>query len=115
MGIAVQGVPLASEDFSRFCREYDLVDVWAGILDLSRSIPTLYGGMEIKNAFVSFLHHIYISQQKEFPELFTCLMAGFSRGISSPLPLDNLKKYLVLLGYSEQEIEHEFSGMNEKN
>jgi len=106
---------LASEDFSRFCREHDLVDVWAGILDLSQSIPNLYGDMGIKHAFVLLLHHIYLGRQKEFPEMFTCLVAGFSREISSPLPLDNLKKDLVLLGYSEQEIEHEFSGMNKKN
>jgi hypothetical protein len=103
---------LVSEDFPRFCREYDLVDAWGGTLDLSRNIPNLYGGMEMKNAFVLLLLHIYRSRQKEFPALFTRLLTDFSHGISYPLPLDDMKKDLVLLGYSAHEIEQELSGMN---
>jgi hypothetical protein len=103
---------LSSENFSLFCREYDLGDAWREYLELSRDIPELYGSTVIKNAFVLFLHHIFHSRPKEFPALFLSLLMDFSRGISCVLPLDELKADLVLLGYPDQEIEHEFSRVN---
>ncbi len=101
---------LTSEQFLLFCRERDLGDAWSEYLELSRDKPDLYGSSVIKNAFVLFLHHIFHSRQKEFPALFALLLKDFSQGISCVLPLDDLKSDLMLLGYSDREIETEFSG-----
>jgi len=103
---------LSSEEFSRFCRDHDLVDEWQGILALSRDTPHLYGNMMTKNAFAVFLHHLFEGRTKEFPTMLVTLLAGFSRKVSRPLPLDDIKKDLVHLGYSDQETEYAFSGMN---
>jgi hypothetical protein len=104
---------LSSEHFLLFCREQDLGDAWSEYLELSRDKPELYGGSVIRNAFVLFLHHIFHSRQKEFPALFARLLRDFSRGISCMLPFEDLKFDLVLLRYSDQEIEHAFSGTDE--
>ena len=100
---------LASEDFSRFCRELELDDAWKEYLELSRDRPDLYGSAVTKGAFVLFLHHILHSRPEEFPALFARLLMDFSRGISCALPLDGLEADLVRMGYSEKEVEDEFS------
>ena len=99
---------LSSENFLRFCRQYDLEDHWKEYLELSRDIPELYGSAVIKNAFVRFLHHIYSSRPDEFPSLFAILVRDFSGGISCALPVDDLKSDLLHLGYSRQEIATQF-------
>ena len=45
---------LVSENFSSFCRQYDLEDIWKEYRILSRDRPELYGIFVIKNAFVLF-------------------------------------------------------------
>jgi hypothetical protein len=100
---------LFSENFSRFCKEYDLDDVWKESLDLSRDRPDLYGGAVMKNAFVEFLHHMFHSRLDEFPALFTRFLAGFLQVISKPLPFDELKKDLMELGYPAEDLEKKFS------
>jgi hypothetical protein len=100
---------LSSENFLIYCRKYDLVDNWKEYLVVSRDRPDLYGGSVIKNAFVLFLHHIFHSRPKEFLEVFTWFLMEFSEGISQSLPLDNLKKDLLSLGFSAEDIHNEFS------
>lgn len=100
---------LSSEQFSRFCMDYNLGDEWNDYLELSRDMPELYGHMAIKNAFVRFLHYLFRRRPGEFLALFTRILVDFSRGISCALPLRELKSDLQVLGYSDQEIEREFS------
>jgi hypothetical protein len=102
---------LSSENFSIFCSEHDLEDAWKEKLESSRDRPDLYGNTVIKNAFVLFLHHIFHCRPKEFLELFTHFLIGFSQEISQVLPVNDLKKDLVYLGYSIEEVNIEFSTM----
>ena len=76
---------------------------------MSRDKPDLYGYFVIKNAFVRLLHHIFSSRPDEFLEVVTHFLSGFSQEISQPLPLDDLKKDLMDLGYSDKDLETEFS------
>ena len=102
---------LSSENFSEFCREYDLSDAWKEKLESSRDRPDLYGRDVIKNAFVLFLHHISHCRPDEFLALFTRILEGFSQAGSLTLPLDDLKRELLVLGYSDGDIEHEFTNL----
>jgi hypothetical protein len=100
---------LLSENFSLFCRQHNLEDIWKEYRVVSRDRPELYGIFVIKNAFVLFLQHILHSRPNEFPEVFTHFLSGFSREISQPLPLDDLKKDLMDLGYSDNDLDKKFS------
>lgn len=100
---------LSSEYFSRFCRDEDLDDAWKESLELSRDRPDFYGDTVIKNAFVLFLHHMFHSQPDEFPALFTRFLTGFSQDIFQPLPLNDLKKDLMDLGYPAEDLYKKFS------
>jgi len=99
---------LSSENFLRFCRQYDLEDRWNEYLALSRDIPEFYGSAVIKNAFVRFLHHIYSSRPREFLSLFALHMRDFSGKNSCTLPVGDLRSDLLLPGYSLQEIDTQF-------
>jgi hypothetical protein len=103
------GSYLSSENFSRFCRQEDLNDVWSESLDLSRDRPDLYGDSVIRNALVEFLYHIFYRRPEDFPALFVRFLAGFSPGIARPLPLEDLKKDLQDLGYPAESLEKIFS------
>jgi hypothetical protein len=103
---------LLSEDFSRFCREQDLADAWREYLEIARDMPELYGSAVTKHAFVLFLRHIVHGRPGEFPALLGSLLAGLSEGFSSKLPIDNLKKDLRRLGYSDEESDRAFSFLN---
>jgi hypothetical protein len=100
---------LVSEQFSLFCRQYDLEDLWKEYRVLSRDKPELYGHFVIKNAFVRFLHHIFHSRPDQFLEIFTQFLFSLSQETSQPLPLVGLKKDLMDLGYSDGDLETEFS------
>jgi|WetSurMetagenome_2_1015567.scaffolds.fasta_scaffold03176_14 hypothetical protein len=106
---------LTSEKFSDFCRKYDVYDAWQEYLVLSRDTPDLYGSAVTKNAFVLFLHHIFHSRTKEFPELFSLFLIDFSQEITCVLPFDDLKKDLMQLGYSEREIDTGISDVKAMN
>lgn len=97
---------LASDEFTRFCREHDLSDAWREYLRLSEDRPDLYGRSVVRSAFSLFLHHILHRRKEEFLHLFSALMADFSKGISCDLPVDDIKSALLLLGYSESELDH---------
>jgi hypothetical protein len=102
---------LFSEDFFGFLQEYDLGDAWNEYLVFSQDRPDLYGDAVTKNAFGLFLHHIFHSRPGEFLPLFTCFIIGFSQAISQALPVDDLKKDLMVLGYSDEDIDNEFSNL----
>jgi hypothetical protein len=99
---------LVSENFSEFCRQYDLEDLWKEYCVLSRDRPELYGHFVIKNAFIRLLHHVFHSRPDAFIEVVTQFLLRFSQKIDLPLPLDDLKRDLMDLGYSEGELETEF-------
>jgi len=105
---------LSSENFSEFCRGHDLSDAWKEKLESSRDRPDLYGRDVMKNALVLFLHHVSHCRPDEFLVLFTQILAGFSQTFSLILPLDDLKKELLLLGYADNDIEHEFTNLKIK-
>lgn len=102
---------LSSEHFSEFCREHDLSDAWKEKLESSRDRPDLYGRDVMKNSLGLFLHHISHSRPDEFLGLFTRILAGISQAVSRSLPFDDLKRELLLLGYSDADIEHEFTSV----
>src|SRR5665647_46221 len=95
---------LVSENFSLFCRQHDLEDLWKEYRVLSRDRPELYGHFVIKNAFVRLLCHIFHSRPDEFLEVVTHFLSSFSQEISDPLPFDDLKKDLMDLGYSDRDL-----------
>lgn len=102
---------LSSENFSEFCREHDLSDAWKEKLESSRDRPDLYGRDVMKNALVLFLHHISHCRPDEFLALFTRILVGFSQTGSLTLPLDDLKRELLLIGYTDDDIDHEFTNL----
>ncbi|RPI39830.1 MAG: hypothetical protein EHM53_04280 [Methanoregulaceae archaeon] len=106
LGALPIGDYLVSEDFSRFLRNHDLEDAWNEYLVLSRDKPDLYGDSVIKNAFSLFLSHIFHRRREMFLSLFSGLLADFSRGIPCTLPVDDIKPFLLLLGYPEAAIDH---------
>jgi hypothetical protein len=95
---------LGSEKFADFCRKHDLSDVWKECLEFSWDKPDLYGSAVTKNAFGLFLLHIFHSRPDEFLELAAHFLSGLSREISDPLLLDELKKDLMDLGYSDRDL-----------
>jgi hypothetical protein len=97
---------LASEEFSLFCRDHDLGDAWKEFLELSRDEPDLYGGSVLRNTLSLFLSHIFHNRPEEFLSLFARLLGDFSRGISCALPVDDIKPFLLILGYPEVAIDH---------
>ena len=102
---------LVSENFSRFCNEDDLEDIWQESLELSRDTPDLYGDAVIKSAVVLFLHHTFHRRPDEFPGILLRFLTGFSLEISQPLPLDGLEKDLTDLGYSKKDLGTTFSAL----
>jgi hypothetical protein len=100
---------LVSENFSQFCRQYDLEDLWKEFRVLSRDKPELYGHFVIKDAFIRLLHHVFHSRPDEFIEVVTQFLFRLSQEIAQPLPLDDLKRDLMDLGYSDGDLETEFS------
>jgi hypothetical protein len=104
-------VYLASKKFTDFCRKHDLCDAWKEYLELSQDEPDLYGNAVTKNAFGLFLHHIFHSRPDEFLTLFIDFLLEFSHAISCVIPVENLKKDLKDLGYSDRDLEAELSGL----
>lgn len=100
---------LSSEKFSDFCMKHKLTDTWGEYLEFSRDKPDLYGDSVTKYAFMLFLYHIFHSRPGEFLELFTHLLIDFSQWISCVIPVNDLKKDLIQLGYSDEKVENEFS------
>ena len=78
--------------------------------NLPGQTPELYGGAvkKKKNAFTLFFHHIFHRRPGDFLPLFSHFLSCFSKDSSLVLPLEDLKKDLMLLGYSAEEIESEF-------
>lgn len=99
---------LVSEEFRYFCHEHDLWDPWREYLRHSQDHPDLFGIAVYKHAFTEFLYHEYHARKEVFLTLFAGLMADFSRGLSCPLPVDELKRGMLLLGYSEEKVDHAF-------
>lgn len=96
---------LVSEDFARFCRERDLSDEWSRSLGLSGDKPDLYGDSVERDAFFQFLNHLYHHRVNEFLFLFSHLLADYSRGLSCDLPVDDIRSFLLLLGYPAERID----------
>jgi hypothetical protein len=99
---------LSSDQFSLFCKNHDLEDTWKQYLVESQDRPDLYGAGVIKNAFTLFLHHVFHSRHEEFPAMLTDFLNSISNWASHPLPVDELKRDLRKLGYSDSEIENTF-------
>jgi hypothetical protein len=106
---------LVSENFSQFCRQYDLEDLWKEYRVLSRDRPELYGHFVIKNAFIRLLHHVFHSRPDEFIGVVTQFLFRLSQEIARPLPLDDLKRDLVDLGYPDGDLETGFSRLRRNN
>ena len=104
---------LVSEEFSRFCKDHHIADIWAGQLELSKETrPELYGRDVVKNAFVLFLRHILHSRPGDFPEVFTLFLTDFLKGRSLVFPLGELKKDVLCLGYPAEDIENRFLNLS---
>jgi hypothetical protein len=105
---------LTSQKFADFCRKHDLSDAWRECLELSQDQPDLYGSAVTKNAFGLFLHLIFHGRPDKFLDVVTYFLSSISREESEPLPLDELKKDLVDLGYTGKELETAFFGFQGK-
>lgn len=103
---------LSSESFSAFCREHDMDDPWNGYREFSEdTMPYLYDSDVTAKAFVLLLRHIYHSRPADFPALFSHVLLGLSRMTPGDLPLGELKKDLLSLGYPEMDSDAGFSAV----
>ena len=97
------GEYLESYQFSLFLKNHDLDDAWKQFLVESQDKPDLYGDSVEKNAFTSFLLHVFHSRHKEFPAIVSAFFKSIATGCSHLLPVSDLKHDLQDLGYSEHE------------
>jgi hypothetical protein len=100
---------LLSEQFTRFCREHDIEDIWEEELDMSREKPYLYGGDTIHEAFFWTLQHLYQKKKDEFPRILAGFLADFSGSYPVPSFFYEISEDLIRLGYSKKEVEDKFS------
>jgi len=99
---------LLSEQFTRFCREQDIDDMWEGLLRLSNDSPDLYDSDVAKNAFSLLLEQIYRMRKDEFPGILAGLLADFSGAVPSPFIFRTIKGDLIQLGYPGKDMEDIF-------
>jgi hypothetical protein len=100
---------LESPKFARFCREYDIHDVWDEALGYSRDNPELYGSVVVKNTFRMLVRHLYRSRMEDFPAILAGLMADFFRNYPGPEFLSGILDDLSELGYTRKYMEALFS------
>ena len=103
-----------SKEFAAFLQEQDLLDLWGGLYQSALDEPNMYGDEIPRHAFVLFLQHLLQYRQEDFLRFFSQVLQQFSRKIKRALPVDELKRDLVCLNYSEQEIDREFSILKSK-
>jgi len=100
---------LLSEQFSRFCREYDIDEIWDGLLASAGDRPDLYGKEGLRHAFSRLLEHLYQKKRADFPRILSGLVALVPKKASDLLYLSTIRKDLSALGYSRDDAEVYFS------
>ncbi|HVP96067.1 hypothetical protein [Methanoregula sp.] len=100
---------LLSEQFSRFCRKYDIYEIWTGLLGASLDRPDLYGPDILGNAVSLLLQHIYRGRNAEFPRILAGLLADYTKKPLNPLFVSTIKRDLIQLGYNEIDVDNTFS------
>jgi len=96
---------LLSEQFSRFCREYEIDELWGGLLTSAEDRPDLYGDEIIRHAFSRLLEHIYLKRRPEFLRILRGLLALFPKNSCTPSLFPTVKQDLLGLGYSREDTE----------
>jgi hypothetical protein len=94
---------IVSDQFSLFLKNRVLEDTWKQYLVESQGRPDLYGTDVGKNAFISFLLHVFHSRHEEFLSILGDLFCSISKGSLCLLPIDELKRDLNDLGYPDTE------------
>jgi hypothetical protein len=100
---------LLSEQFSRFCRRYDIYEIWSGLLTNSGDRPELYGSDTIRNAFFRLQQHIFRGRNAEFPRILAGLLADYARKPLDPSFVSAIKQDLIQLGYTANDVDNTFS------
>lgn len=100
---------LQSTQFTRFCREHDIEDVWTEALEYSRDIPDLYGDVVVKHAFLMLVRHLYRSRIEDFPAILADLLADFFPEYPGPGYISGILDDLAGLGYTRKYMEALFS------
>ncbi len=103
---------LASGKFSRFCKEHDIAEIWAGLLGSSDGKPELYGSDVVRDAFFLLLQHIYRGRRVELPKIIAGILADYAKKTADPSLVPAIKQDLVLLGYSMEDVEDSFKTMS---
>lgn len=102
---------LLSDNFSTLCRTYDAEDDWREALVRSRDRPDLFGRDTIKIALAHLFSFVLHSRPETFRPFFMATLMAFTGYITTPLPLDDLKRDLVCLGCPENELDTQFSAI----
>jgi len=94
---------LLSEQFSRFCREYGIDEIWGGLLTSAEDRPDLYGNEIARHAFSRLLEHIYRKKRADFLPILSGLLALDPKKPCDPSFFSTIKQDLLGLGYSEKD------------
>ena len=103
---------LLSEQFSRFCREYDIYELWSGFLTNAGDRPDLYGSDMIRNAFFPLLQHLYQWRKSEFPRILAGILADYAKKPPGPMCVPAIRQDLIRLGYTSNDVDDTFSAVN---
>jgi len=103
---------LLSEQFSRFCKNYDIYEIWSGLLTNAGDRPDLYGIDTTRNAFFLLLQHILRGRSAEFPRILAGLLADYAKKPLDPLFVSAIRQDLTRLGYTPDDVDDTFSAVS---
>ena len=96
---------LVSEQFSRFCREHQIDEMWGGLLTSAGDRPDLYGDEIIRHALFRLLEHICHKRRSEFLSILHGLLLLLQKNSCNPSLFPAVRQDLIGLGYSPEEAE----------
>jgi len=106
---------LLSENFSIFCRKFDLADTWKEHSESSRDRPELYGNESTRQAFILFFDHLIQTRPSEFLGILTAFLQDLGEYSAPPVPVDAIKKTCVNLGFPTKTVDDEFLKIEGRN
>lgn len=97
---------LLSDQFSHFCRKYEIYEIWSGLLASAMDRPDLYGDEITRSALGHLLEHIARERRAEFPGILREMLTFFAKKTCYPSYFFAVKQDLLNLGFTPDEAEN---------